>query len=267
MNWDDLRIIAAVRDEGTYAGASARLRIDETTVARRIARLQGSLGVTLFNAVDGLRQPTAQCEAVLAHVHEIARHVVEIGSIRKTTPGATGNLRIASTNSVAEEILAPRAAPFLAANPGLTLQFLTSRENVNFSRWEADLAVRLRKPERGDFTIAKLADFRLFLFEPAATPDAGPVVCCYPDDLDHTPESRYLLAKRLKSQGRCITDNIRILRELITSRVAVGILPEYMCGELLGDRRLRATRRAWPRTLWRAGKRVRPNSIRPRIRS
>ena len=30
MNWDDLRIIAAVKDEGTYAGASARLRIDET---------------------------------------------------------------------------------------------------------------------------------------------------------------------------------------------------------------------------------------------
>ena len=44
MNWDDLRIIAAVRDEGTYAGASARLRIDETTVGRRLARIQRDLG-------------------------------------------------------------------------------------------------------------------------------------------------------------------------------------------------------------------------------
>ena len=30
--------------------------IDETTVARRVARIQGSLGVTLFNAVDGVRK-------------------------------------------------------------------------------------------------------------------------------------------------------------------------------------------------------------------
>src|SRR3954454_12749182 len=59
MNWDDLRIIAAVRDQGSYAGASARLRLDETTVARRVARIQGSLGVTLFDAVDGARKPTA----------------------------------------------------------------------------------------------------------------------------------------------------------------------------------------------------------------
>src|SRR6185369_9963752 len=34
MNWDDLRIIAAVREEGTYAGASSRLRMDVTTVGR-----------------------------------------------------------------------------------------------------------------------------------------------------------------------------------------------------------------------------------------
>ena len=51
MNWDDLRIIAAVRDEGTYAGASARLKIDETTVGRRLARVQRMLGLRLFEAV------------------------------------------------------------------------------------------------------------------------------------------------------------------------------------------------------------------------
>ena len=46
MNWDDLRIVAAIRDEGTFAGASARLRIDETTVGRRLSR--GRLTPTLI---------------------------------------------------------------------------------------------------------------------------------------------------------------------------------------------------------------------------
>ena len=79
MNWDDLRIIAAIRDEGTYAGASARLRIDETTVARRLARLQRALGFNLFEAVDGSRKPTRRCEDVLAHVQAMSRHVADIG--------------------------------------------------------------------------------------------------------------------------------------------------------------------------------------------
>lgn len=129
MNWDDLRIIAAVRDEGTYAGASARLRIDETTVGRRLARIQRDLGVPLFDAVDGLRRPTRHCEAVLEHVGAMAAHVAAIDRIGESQPGPVGRIRIASTNTVAEQLLAPHAPGFLHDNPGLTLQFLTASGN------------------------------------------------------------------------------------------------------------------------------------------
>lgn len=252
MNWDDLRVIAAVRERGTYAGASARLRIDETTVARRVARIQASLGVTLFDAVDGARKPTAYCEAILAHVHEIARHVAEIGSVGKESHGVVGRVRIATTPIVAEEILAPRSAEFLRANPGLTLQIKASDENINFSRWEADLAVRLRKPDRGDFTITKLAEMRLYLFEPVAQGGPGdrPIVCCFPEELDHTPESQCLLAKGLYPQSRCITENSRVVYALIKAHAAIGILPAHMCAELLRDRGLRATSLTTRREAW-----------------
>jgi DNA-binding transcriptional LysR family regulator len=244
MNWDDLRVIAAVREQGTYAGASARLRIDETTVARRVARIQRALGITLFDAVDGMRRPTADCEAILGHVHEIARRVGEISSIGNATRGPVGRFRIASTDLVAEEILAPRAAPLLVANPGLTLQLMTSDDNVNFLRWEADFAIRLRKPDRGHFVITRLADVRLYLFEPALFepgPAEAPVICCFPEHLDSTPQSRYLIARRLQPQGRCITANYRVIRRLIETHQAIGILPEHMCVDLLQDPRLRPT--------------------------
>jgi DNA-binding transcriptional LysR family regulator len=242
MDWDDLRIIAAIRDSGTFAGAGIRLGIDETTISRRLARLQKTLGVPLFAATDGVRKPTAQCEAILDHVQEIARHVAEIGALGNAARGVAGRIRLATTNSLAEEILAPKSAEFLLRNPGLTLQFMTSGQNVNFARWEADLAVRLRKPEKGNFTITKLADVRLYLFEPKATIDGdGPVVCGYPDDLDNTAEMAFLKAQGLRARSRCITDNLRVIRQLVQSRQAIGILPEHVCGSLLADRRLRAT--------------------------
>ena len=251
MNWDDLRIVSAIRDEGTYAGASARLRINETTVGRRLARIERTLGLRLFEPVDGVRKPTPQCEAVLAHVEAMAKHAAEINKVGEGLPRLVGRFRIASTNAVAEEILAPRAGEFLARNAGLTLQFLTSPENVKFSRWEADMAIRLRKPDKGDFTISKLADVQLFLVEPA-TAAAGPepAVCSYPQGLDRIPESQYLRSKGLHDRARCITDNARVIRALVRSYRAAGVLPEYLCRGLLADRRLRLTPLPRRRDVW-----------------
>src|SRR3954451_6959407 len=132
---------------------------------------------------------------VLAHVQAMAAHVAKIDRIGENLPGPVGRLRIASTNAVATEVLSPRAGVFLVQNPGLTLQFLTSSENVKFSRWEADLAIRLRKPDKGDFAISKLADVRLYFIEPTSAPDAEPIVCGYPSNLDLMPESRFLEAR------------------------------------------------------------------------
>lgn len=249
MNWDDLRIIAAVRDEGTFAGAGLSLRIDETTVARRLARVERALGFRLFQAADGVRRPTQQCEAVIAHVQAMARHAAEIGTVGEAVPGPVGEFRVASTHVTAEEILAPRAGDLLAEHPGLDLVFLTSNENVNFSRWEADVAIRLRKPDKGDFVISQLAELRFYLVEPAEAPDGAPIVCAYPQDLDFTPEALFLKAKGFR-KARCVTDNVRVIRRLIETRRAVGVLPEYMCRDLIADPRWRLTlvptrREAW----------------------
>lgn len=250
MNWDDLRIIAAVCDTGSFTGAGARLKIDETTVGRRLARIQRTLGVPLFEAVDGKRRPTAECEQVLAHVRVMTAHATEIGHIGDSLAGPVGRLRIASTNAVAEEVLAPRAGDFLARHPGLKLQFLTSSENVKFSRWEADLAVRLRKPEKGDFSISRLGTVRLYFFEPVDGAAEESLVCGYPDELDATPEVQFLKGRGLAARSRCVTDNIRVIRTLIEGRRAVGVLPEYGCGTLLADRRLRATVLPRQRDVW-----------------
>jgi DNA-binding transcriptional LysR family regulator len=250
MNWDDLRVVAAIRDEGTFAGASARLRIDETTVGRRLRRIEKTLGVRLFEAADGLRKPTAQCERVLGHVTAMAGHVAEIGRVSESLPGLTGRFRIAATNAIAEEVLSPRVAGLLAKHPGLSLQFLTSSENVKFSRWQADFALRLKKPDKGDFTIAKLGELRLYLIEPASGSETDPIVCTYPDDLGAIPETQFLKSRGFEKRSRFVADNLRVIRALIASRQAIGVLPEYLCGDLLGDRRLRATLLPRHRDVW-----------------
>src|SRR4029079_6987646 len=185
-----------------------------------------------------------------AHIEAMTGHARQIDRVGESLPGAVGHFRVASTNSVAEGILAPRANMLLEKNPGLSVQFLPSSENVKFARWEADLAIRLRKPDKGDYTISKLADVRLYFIELAAEFDDRPVVCGDPQYLDPVPEAQFLKAKGLNQRARCITDNVRIIKTLIQAHSAVGILPEYVCRDMLADRRFKATPLPRRRDVW-----------------
>ena len=242
MNWDDLKIIAAIRNNGTYAKAGAELRMDETTVARRLGRVQKTLGVTLFDAIDGVRKPTPQCEAVLAHIDDMTKAATKISMIGSTATSPVGNIRLTSTASIAEQILAPDLGSFLLANPGLSLELDTSNQNLNFSRWEADLAIRLGKPAKGAFSMRKLADLRLYLFQPKSiSADADGLVCAYPEELSDTPEMMELTAKGFSERQRLKTCNIRLIRSVIQSQCGIGVLPHHLATDLLQDNRLTAT--------------------------
>ncbi len=252
MNWDDLRIIAAIREKGTFADASKELRIDETTVARRLARIQNDLGIPLFEAIDGTRKPTPHCDAVLAHIDEISRQVVQIDAIGKHVDGPTGNIRVASTHSIAEDFLAPHLAEFLGANPGLSLELKTSNENVNFSKWEADLAIRLGKPAKGTFLIQKLAEVRLYLIAPVETKDqrSDCIVCAYPKELDDTPEMHQIEIADLTDRIRLRTGNPLIIRSVIQTQKGIGILPEYLAGDFIDNPLFHSTLLKAHREVW-----------------
>lgn len=252
MNWDDLRIIAAVERKGTYAKAGAALQIDETTVARRLARIQEALGITLFDAVDGVRRPTAHCLAVLDHIDDMSRAAAKIDAIGAHAVNPFGTVRITSTASIAEEILAPDLGRLLGANPGLSIELETSNENLNFSQWEADLAIRLGKPDKGAFVVRKLGDLRFCLFSPAMPGDQDParLVCAYPADLDGTPEMKALDALNLTGAKRLRTSNLSIIRAILRSGTGSGVLPHYCAADLHGDADLRVMPLEASREVW-----------------
>ena len=76
------------------------------------------------------------------------------------------------------------------------------------------------------------------------------MVCAYSEELGAIPETQYLKVRGLHPRARCISDNVRLIRKLIQSHQATGILPEYSCGQLLADRRLRATLLPKRRDAW-----------------
>ena len=247
MNWDDLRIARAVYQTGSFAAAAARLRVNETTVARRLRRLEDDLGVVLFEAADGARRPTPACDELVAVAATMASQAERLDHIGDGE-GLAGRRRIATTESIASGVLAPHIPAFLATHPGLALDLMASARNVNFSRWEADLAVRMAKPAKGDFVISKLADLTFYLLEP--TGGSSDLVCSYPDELQNTPEMRFLATTPWHQRARVTTPTLPAMRRMIETGGCAGILPSFMCKDLLDDPRWRAQQVPEDREIW-----------------
>ncbi len=71
LDWNDLRYILCLSRTGRIAGAARKLGVNETTVARRIARVEGLLGVRMFERDAGVLRPTDSGQIVVRRAERI----------------------------------------------------------------------------------------------------------------------------------------------------------------------------------------------------
>jgi DNA-binding transcriptional LysR family regulator len=156
LDWDDLRYVLAAARGGTLSAAARRLGIDETTVARRIARLEKRLGVGLFERAAGRLQPTEAGETMLAHAERVE---TEIGALDSALTGAdriaAGSVRLTAVPILINHMLVPASAALQAMHPGLRLELIAESRNLSLSRRETDMALRLARPARDMAAIAR----------------------------------------------------------------------------------------------------------------
>lgn len=250
MNWDDIRIARAVFQNGSFAAAARRLGVNPTTVPRRLARLEKTLGYRLFEAQDGVRRPTPECARLLELSEPVARQMEKIESSGNSATTVVERRRIATTDSIAAALIAPALPDFLARRENLAIDLLASTANVDFSRWEADIAIRLKRPASGNFVLSRLGTLSFYLCKPLEADDAAHLVCGYPEDLEDTPESRFLHETGLAANMRLRTMNLLVILELLASGRCSGVLPGFLIDRLPADRQFRLEALPGKRSAW-----------------
>ncbi len=234
INWDDAKVVLAVARGGTFAAAARNLSMDETTVARRLNRLERALGVEVFQAYDGRRVPTSRGAGLIAQAERLEAEALRLEHLAgDNLEEAVGCVRIAATEMVARHILAPKIVDLRSAHPKVTLRFLTGHENVSFARWETDLAVRLARPERGDLLVRKLADIRYAVFEAGsgrAARGQHPALqwLTYQEDLAHLPEARFVDGKLDGAEPLLRSNDLDALTRAVSSGAGVACLPIFV---------------------------------------
>jgi DNA-binding transcriptional LysR family regulator len=156
--WDDLHSFLCVSRAGSFVRAAKELGVEHTTVARRLDRLERSLGTALVHrGTRGVKLTAAGEALAVSLAHTEAEVLAATGVASEQDAHISGSVRIATAEIFATAFLCEQLPELAVRYPALSIKLLTGQAPVDLSKGEADLAVRLLPPGKAPAEMDVLA--------------------------------------------------------------------------------------------------------------
>ena len=160
LDWSSMEIVLAIHAEGSLSGAAKRLRVDQSTMSRRLQALEEALGQPLFARSRRGAHPTALAKELLPlalAMQQSMRQVEHIAAREAGGESVGGHVRIASLETIADHILLPSLPALLKAYPKVSISLLVGASIKDMTQLEADIAIRIVRPKTGELTVRRLS--------------------------------------------------------------------------------------------------------------
>ncbi len=165
MNWNDVRYFLAVSRHGGLTGAAKELKVSPSTVARRIEMLEEALRTRLFERrTDGYeltesgRSMATKATAIEASMSEMA------GDFADDDGRISGTVRLVTVETLAHHLIIPKLHFLRDRHPDLALGVAVNASFARLPQREADIGLRLCRPESGNFIVKRVGTFALGLY-------------------------------------------------------------------------------------------------------
>ncbi|MDP2561449.1 LysR family transcriptional regulator [Psychrobium sp. 1_MG-2023] len=192
MNWDDLKIFLEVARTETLQSASGRLKIDSSTVSRRIHKLEKDLKTQLFSRGAAGHSLTPHGEKLFNAALEIEQKTESAMEILQgKNLQQTGDVRVGTTDAFGNFFIAGQLASFFKQYPNINVDLLPLQRFVKLTQHEADIAITIEKPTNPALVVSKLCDYRLKMYASREYLIKHPAIKTL-DDLDNHPLIGYV---------------------------------------------------------------------------
>ena len=262
FDWNDLRSFLAVARSGRLTVAAARLRLDHTTLSRRIGALEHGLRAKLFDRSPSGYTLTEQGQRLLPIAESMER--VAIGAaeaVGGTAAGIDGIVRIGSPEGFGSYFLAPRVPKLKRSYPDLTVQLVAASAVFSLAKRDADIVISVSRPPAGRLVATKLIDYDLALYAAPAYLAEHPAIrseqdlgrhafVSYIGDLLTFPELDFL--QHVAPDGCSSVQSSNLVAQLKATQAGAGlcVLPAFLAVEESGLVRVLPERVSLTRSLW-----------------
>lgn len=254
-DWDDMRFVLAVGRTQSYAAAARQLRVNESTVARRVAQFERRLSARLFERSDGILQPTEAGVDTIARAERIELEIQAAeGRLSGINDRAAGSVRVTAACLFTNHVLVPALPRLLNKHPQLRIELVADGRDLSLTNREADVAVRLARPESDSRAIAKRVG-KLSYAVYAATGHANKTLpwIAYDDRLRDLPQAKWIadeMAQDGAAKPQLLINDAETLLKCLVLGLGKSLLPIEVGDRTRGLVRLSGGSKPMAREVW-----------------
>ncbi|PCC68346.1 DNA-binding transcriptional regulator, LysR family [Nannocystis exedens] len=234
MDWELLRTFEALARLGSLTAAAKALGVSQSTVSRHLARLEEAAGSPLVLREAPLRL-TERGQALLAAVLPMVDAALAARAALEDTPELHGEVTLSTVGELLRWSLAPRLPEFYRAHPRLRLRVLATNRVSSLAAGEADVALRMVRPQRGELVARRLRTetYAYFAAEALALDPAVPWLGLA-GSLADIPEQRHAERVFAGRPARLSVEDFESLGRAVEAGLGVAILPRGFAARLQG---------------------------------
>ncbi len=231
--WDLYRTFEAVVRKGSLTSAARALGVSQSTVSRHLARLEEEAGSPLLARESPVRL-TDRGAALLAAVEPMIDAALAARAALEDTVELRGEVTLTSVGEVVRWLLTPGLATFYRTYPNLRLRLLASNETTSLAAGDADIALRLARPAKGELLGRKVGSESFGFFASRSLP-RGPEVpwlgLC--GSLALISEQRHAARAFASRPPRLLVEDVEALGLAVEARLGAAVLPRKFAGRLV----------------------------------
>jgi len=229
--WDDVRHFLAVARGGSLSAAARTLKVEHSTVARRVAALEADLRVRLFDRLPRSWKLTAEGTALLAPAERLEQEALAFTRAASATSSLQGTVRISAPPLFASQFLVPQLARRSTQWQGIELDLVGEVRTANLHRREADISLRFMRPDEPGLAARKLGALGFGLYAAPGWLQRPATDWCflgYGEPLGEVPHQQQLA--RIAGQRPFVlrSNDLAALHQACRAGLGLAMLPRFL---------------------------------------
>lgn len=165
LDWTLIRSFLALAETGSLSAAARRLGLSQPTLSRHLAELETAVGFALARRHARGLSLTPEAQALLPAARAMQEAAAGLSLAAQGQDGRlTGTVRITASRIVAYHLLPPLLARIRLAEPGIEIELAPGDHSENLLYHQADIALRMYRPEQLDLISRHLTDLPMALY-------------------------------------------------------------------------------------------------------
>ncbi len=166
-DWTLLRSFLAVLRQGSLSAAARATGLTQPTVGRHVDELEAGLAVSLFTRSPSGLLPTDAARSLQPHAEAMESAFAALkraATLAGDTERPRGTVRISASEVMGTFVLPTLLSELRVRFPDITLELVLNNKTDDLLRRDADIAVRMTRPQQSGLTARKLGIVTLGLF-------------------------------------------------------------------------------------------------------